>query len=189
MDNKVLLSQSEIDVLIRFLSSNKERINDEVLSQSSVDKLLFLLQTHEQKVYFDSQMPKFREGSGTAILVLAGEVNFANQQTQCELTYEIDQSTNYVKIICINNTTGNKYNMTPRCLERITYLIGDNSEWGYAIPPLTFASIASLLQVKYSKATYDGICELFAERLFGDKKHTIPYIYMPSAQDMLQNMV
>ena len=78
--------------------------------------------------------------------------------------------------------------MTPTCLEQVRYVSEDDVQWGYAIPPLTFDKVANLLQVKYTKATFDFICERFAEKLLGDKTCTIPSIYMPSANDLIQHL-
>lgn len=188
-NNKTLLSQSEIDVLVRFLNSKKDVVTGEVLEQSSVDKLLSLLQSRGQKLYFDSDMPQLKAGSGTAILVLDGEANIGEQQRACELECEIDHQSGYVKVICVNKDNGNKYNMTPTCLEQASYMKGDTTVWGYAIPPLTFDTIATLLQVKYAKSTFDKVCEIYAERMFGDKSHLIPHIYMPSSQNLLQHLL
>lgn len=188
-NNKVLLSQNEIDVLIKFLNSKNESISGEVLEQSSVDKLLHILKSGGQKLYFDSDLPKFKEGNGTAILVLDGESNIGEQQKFCELEYETDPQTGYVKIFCVNKNSGSKYNMTPTCLEQVTYLNGDTTEWGYAVPPLTFDIVAALLQVKYTKATFDKVCETYSKKMFGDKNHPIPSIYMPTSQNLLQHLM
>lgn len=189
--NKVLLSQSEIDVLIKFLDMKKDKVGVEVLEQSSVDKLLNILRSGngEQKLYFDSNLPEFKENSGTAILVLDEDANIGDQQQFCELTCEIDGDTEYMKIICINKQNGNRYNMTPACLEQVKYINEDIAEWGYAVPPLTFDTVASLLQVKYTKATFDKVCEVYAEKMFGDKTHSISSIYMPAAGNLIQHLL
>lgn len=186
--NKVLLSQNEIDVLIKFLRS-KQEVNAEVLEQESVDKLLNLLSGDEsQKLYFDSILPKIKEGSGTAILVLDGVENLNEQQSFCKLECKVDESTAYLHILCVNTKSGNNYDMTPTCLEQVKYVSGDTSEWGFTVPPLTFDKVAALLQVKYTKATFDFVCEKYAEVMFGDKNHSIPFMYMPAAQDLIQHL-
>lgn len=191
MDNKVLLSQDEIDVLINFLTQKNDKVGGEVLEQGSVDKLLNLLKSGNgsQKLYFDSSISQVKGAKGTAILVLDGEANIGEQQEFCRLECEVDSDTGFIHILCSNTKNGNRYNMTPTCLEQVKYLSGDTTEWGYAVPPLTFDTVATLLQVKYTKATFDMICEIYAERLFGNKKHSIPSMYMPAAQDLIQHLV
>ena len=47
--NKALLSQAEIDTLIRFLTSHNESVEDSILSQESIDKVIKLL--NEKDIY------------------------------------------------------------------------------------------------------------------------------------------
>lgn len=187
--NKVLLSQSEIDVLVKFLYDKKENVAGEVLEQSSVDKLLHILQTGGQKLYFDSDVPRVKSESPTVILKLEGEENIGEQQKFCELVCEINEQTGYIIVSCINKNSGNRYNITPTCLEQAVFIKDDTAEWGYAVPPLTFDILASLLQVKYTKETFDKVCDIYSDRMYGDKNHLIPYIYMPSSQNLLQHLL
>ncbi len=187
-ENMALLSQKEIDTLVSFLTQER-KIDSGVLDQDSIDKLISLLRSGTlQKLQFDSRLPKTYGGSGTAILILDGEDNLKGQQEFCRLETEIDSETDYIHIICINYKTNTRYEMTPTCLEQVRYVSEDDVQWGYAIPPLTFDKVANLLQVKYTKATFDFICERFAEKLLGDKTCAIPSIYMPSANDLIQHL-
>lgn len=188
-ENMALLSQDEIDILLNFLADKRTELNGGVLDQESVDKLINLLRAGTfQKLHFDTSLPKITGGIGTAILVLDGEENIGAQQEFCRLEQSIDEKSGYVKILCVNKQSGNRYEMTPTCLEQVRYVADDTSTWGYAIPPLTFDRVASLLQVKYTKSTFDAVCERYAEKMFGDKRHMIPSIYMPSANELIQHL-
>lgn len=187
-ENMALLSQEEIDTLVSFLTQ-KRGIDSGVLDQDSIDKLIYLLKSGTlQKLRFDSRLPKTHNGNGTAILVLDGEDNLGGQQEFCRLEFEVDPMDEYVHIYCVNRKSDTRYEMTPTCLEQVRYISDDTAEWGYTVPPLTFDKVASLLQVKYTKATFDAVCERYAEKMFGDKKHSIPSMYMPSANDLIQHL-
>ena len=78
--------------------------------------------------------------------------------------------------------------LTPKCMEQMRYISGDDSEWGRAMVPLTFDQIAVLFSVKYSKATFDKITKIFTERMYGEAETNISDIYMPTAYNLIRHM-
>lgn len=48
--NFSLLSQNEIDVLVKFLLEKKETLGTDVMNQKSIDKLIMLIQTDHEKL-------------------------------------------------------------------------------------------------------------------------------------------
>lgn len=59
--NFSLLSQNEIDVLVKFLLEKKETLGTDVMNQKSIDKLIMLIQTDHEKLstYLDSSYARF----------------------------------------------------------------------------------------------------------------------------------
>ena len=185
-ENMALLSQEEIDTLIEFILENSGKGEvGEVLDQKSIDKLIMLLKAGpKNKLRFDAETPYV---VGKAFLVLDGNADAAEQRKNCTLECRINPNNGYAQVVCINKALNKEYILTPTCLESLQY-VKDDAEWGYAVPPLTFDKIASLLDVKYTKAAFDYVCELYAKKMYGDGKHEVSSIYMPSANALIQHL-
>ncbi len=186
--NKVLLSQNEIDTLLAFLLDKKDSVSADVLDQENIDKLIFLLQSNEkQKVRFDSNVPVLQPPGSYPYIILDGNENINGQEKSCVLTCEEDAN-HFIDIKCINQITGNTFVISPACIEKRTYVSDSMSKWGTAIPPIVFDQISSMLQVKYSKETYQFICRRFAKTLYLDESAEIPSYYMPLEESLLHNL-
>lgn len=179
IENKALLSQSEIDTLISFILDNAGKATEgEVLDQISIDKLVAILKAGPANRFrFDSAVPAV---NGTAFIEIEGMTDSAELRKDCLLEAGIDSEGNVV-IKCINKKEEKECIITPLCYENMKY-INDDSRWGFAVPPVTFGRLAVLFDLKYSRNSYDCICERFAEIMYGDKKHKIAEIYMPAAE-------
>lgn len=211
-ENKVLLSQMEIDVLVEFLLQQKEKVG-EVMDQASIDRLIALLrpgmarekkgtpipeaateklespmpeQMEEFDIKYDSLIPEPKGSEQTPILLLEEELEC--EQKDCVLECEADAATGYLGIFCADRKSGKRYRITPKCVEQVRYIKGDASEWGYALPPLAFDQIAALMKVKYTKKTFDKVCEIFAVRIFGTTDQQIPNLYMPTVNSLIHHL-
>ncbi|MDE7300137.1 MAG: hypothetical protein K2N94_15175, partial [Lachnospiraceae bacterium] len=81
-----------------------------------------------------------------------------------------------------------EYGITPKCMEQVRYIDGDDSQWGYAVPPLTFDKMAVLLSVKYTKSSFDQVTRVFSERMFGQEGIQVPDLYMPTAYSLIHHL-
>lgn len=187
-DNFTLLSQNEIDTLLDFLVKQKEKFGNEVMDQASIDRLISLLHTDgENEIKFDEVVPETKNDAN-ALLVIGDFGSIAEQQGKCVLDCIRDEKTGYMRIVCRNNENGKEYSITPNCMEQLRYVNGDSSEWGYAVPPLTFDKIAVLLSVKYTKKAFDEVSRSFAKCMYGDEEASIAELYMPTAQQLVKHM-
>ncbi len=179
-DNKALLSQSEIDALVSFLKT-KDKVGNEVLDQSSIDRLVQILTD-----------AKAEDGTGIGgrfygNSVLSVEKDIAVQREQCTLLYEKDDK-NFAHIICENNMTGARYEITPECLEQSCLVETMGESWGYAVMPVLFDLAAMQLQVKYTAEVFAKVCGDYAKLLFGSEKVELPNVYLPTAARILDNI-
>lgn len=184
-DNMRLLSQEEIDTLVEFLTE-KRNVSGQVLDQKSIDILVSVLQ--------DQHLMKKVNMAGRTVmpglsqtLLLDEEVDLILQQQNCRLLFEVN-SDGTVSVICKNVNTGKCHIMTPACLEQGIMSEGDGSAWGRAVAPIVFDSIATMLQVEYSRSTFAAVCERYAEIMYGDKDVVLPAIYMPNGNQLMQHM-
>ena len=90
--NKALLSQAEIDTLIRFLTSHNESVEDSILSQESIDKVIKLLNEkdiHTGKYKFTTASKKSADDLFVLIDVdLKGYI----------LDATVDENTHFIKV-------------------------------------------------------------------------------------------
>lgn len=188
-DNMALMSQTEIDVLVNFLTAQKEKVTNEVMDQESIDRLIKLLRTDMVRdVKFDTNVPESKREDSSALLLIDAIGDLKKQQKNCQLQYRIAERTGYVEIICHDKRSGKDYAITPKCMEQVRYIRDDDSQWGYAVPPTTFDKISALLSVKYTKETFDMVCNDFAEKMYGSKDIQIADIYMPTAYSMIHHL-
>lgn len=171
-----LLSQQEIDTLVSFLT-DKKAVNSDVLSQKSIDKLISFIQSDPEKVGLESLL------SYDAIdATFLKKLQFReNDSDICELQFDIIPSSSYICIKVYNTVTGQTLTLTPELFDET-----DTEDWGFAIPPVFFNHIASILDIKYSQETYDLVCKTFKKISYGDASHKIPKIYLPSNEEHLE---
>lgn len=182
-ENKVLLTQKEIDALVDFLTT-KEKVGNEVLDQASIDRLI--------KVLTDSRLME-RAGAEVsaeyffANSVLSIEKDIAVQRKQCTLLYEKDAE-GYAHVLCVNRVTGMKYEITPECLNQLNLVESKGEGWGRAVMPFLFDLAAMQLQIKYTAETFAAVCGDFATLMYGDAGIQLPNVYLPSAARLLENI-
>lgn len=189
-ESMALLSQGEIDTLVEFLTQQKKKVGMEVMDQGSINRLISLLHSNAvREVKYDTRIPEAKEPDTSAILLLEKESGLESQRQNCVLECNIDESSGYVKVICQNRLTGDQYVITPKCVEQVRYTKEDSSEWGYVVPPITFDQIAALLNVRYTKKTFDRICSIYSAKIFGSPEKEIPQLYMPTVYNLVNHLV
>lgn len=178
--NLSLLSQNEIDTLVEFLVEKKNSVDSSVLSQESIDKLIELIRynNNRRKQETFHSLPEL-DGS------LADAVTVRESAEQlCELRCEADETDGFLKILVHNTENGREMVITPAMINE-----DDGPDWGRCVSPATFCKIARVLDVKYTAKTYDVVCKLFAECVFGDKEHKIPLLDLPIDAMMIQSLI
>lgn len=179
-----LLNQQEIDTLVDFLSKSKEDVNSNVLNQESIDKLISLIRHDDlSNVRLDDLDSIHFE------MDILGDLGIRDDKSQlCVLTFSLDPATQFIVLTATNTVNGKTYNITPACLDRMEMFNGVAS-WGYFITPLIFNKIARIFQCKYSRQTYEDVCALFAEKLFGSKDVHLPSVYYPTTNQLLSSLL
>ncbi len=185
-ENMALLSQGEIDILLDFLLKRKRDVGMEVMDQDSIDKLIALLRAGgATQVRFDTAVPEVKDSTAVPILVIDES---REAQDECLLECEVDAN-GFLKVYCMNQMTNRRLRVTPNCVERMYYAEEDQSEWGRVLPPVMFDKIAALLKVKYTKKTFDEICNLYMKAAYGENsEQQIPEIFMPTAHQLISHL-
>jgi len=173
--NMALLSQSEIDTLIEFLSEQKNEvnINGDTLSQSSINKLIKLIRS----------TPAINKGVilNKAALEKDAASFFANasakEMDSYELTFKYEEN-GQINLVACNVYTDAVINVSP------DYISGHpegttQSSWGICVLPSAFDHIAKKLGISYSKETFSQLKRLFAKKMYGNENAAIPDIYLP----------
>ena len=186
-ENMALLSQSEIDILVNFLTDRKNQVSSEVMEQRDIDRLISLLKSgNGSPVRLDTGIPETSDTNAVPILLVEDTIE---AQQKCELKAELSKD-NYMVIQCVNSESGKRFLITPSCMTGMNYKDGDRSQWGRAIPPIMFDKIATLLKVKYSKATFDFICNQYKKIIYGENsQEEIPGLFMPSASLLVSHLL
>lgn len=181
-EDKTLLSQSEIDTLIAFLTNSEAAPIGTVLDQRSIDKLIDLVKYNNNRGFFiGGQAAETVE----EIAVLEPGMDLDVQRKDFELICQKD-ARNFVEVLCVNSKDGTMYKITPGCLLHNRRVEEDNTEWGLAISPMNFNKIALLFGIRYSSETFRNVCGNFAKVLYGDEDATIPKIYYPPDEEDLE---
>lgn len=184
-DNMALLSQEEIDTLLQFLFDQKKDVTGEVMDQASIDKLISILRADQKRsIHFDSQLTRLASKS-SAIIKL--ELPNGLAQSSLSLSFEV-YGDGYLKAAAVSSDGGASYAITPNCFDKFRYIANDKSEWGRFLPPVTFDSIAGLLNIKYTKDTFDKVCRTFAKNMCNNEESQVPAVFMPSANDLIAHL-
>lgn len=179
-----LLTQQEIDTLVKFLVDKKNIFSNEVLNQDSIDKLISLIRgTSENKLRLDRS--KIEALSGENLLISTG---FCTAGQLCELKVNINSDTNFVELVACNRENGKSVLVTPEHF-MMHDLEPSESSWGLCITPIFFDEVATIFGFKYTKETYDFVCDLYSERHFGKKGLEIPKLFLPDAYQMVDNII
>lgn len=165
-----LLSQEEIDTLIRFLTDKKNTVNNDIMSQESIDKLIRLIATDGEHLVLNPFV-----SLGNINPTFLENINFRkNADELCELRYSVNSENNYLELFVDNKESGETLQITPR-----SFNDNDSEYWGYAITPARFVQTAYALSVNFSQDTYDSIYQLYAKINFGAENYNLPEIYLP----------
>lgn len=182
--NFTLLSQKEIDALIKFLSAKQSSVTNEVLNQDSIDKLIHLIRNNDiNKLGFDSLTP-LDDTTSNDLLQNLGLSNTESKQNLISVSQ--NDTTGFLEIYAINEATREKIIITPSCFEK------DNKDvdytWGYSIAPIIFDKIATKYKMKYSESTYNTVCTIFSTKNYGDPQTTIPKVFLPTSTQLLNHL-
>ena len=171
--NMSLLSQSEIDALIKFLNDNKnsETISGDILSQSSINKLIELIKS----------IPSLDKNNllNTAAIKADASSFFASKNDS--KGYELAFKTNddgQINIFACNVETDDIITISPAMISSAN-TANLPETWGRCMSPNTFHYIAELLKIKYSNETFSDLKALFAENMYGSAEAVIPAFYLP----------
>lgn len=173
-ENMTLLSQTEIDTLVRFLMEKKQEVHNEVLSQDSIDRLIHLIRTtHVDSVRTGSVVGHNAEHNRIKTALQIRE----NEAQVCELTIFVEEN-GFLDIRILNQDTKATYRVTPMGASSIT-ISDDDSQWGKCISPHTFADISDAYGAKFTEDTYRRVCSIYASVKFGDENYQIPDFFLP----------
>ena len=189
-ENMALLSQNEIDALVKFLLEKQNIKSGVVLDQGSIDRLVNVLQdkTFIQKMGVAEEPMQITTPKKVAqLLLLEGEQDFAVQQTNYELLFECNAD-GMIQVVCQSRLSAKRHIITPACVEQSRYS-EEESTWGKTISPMVFDMISGMLQIRYSKETFLRVCDRFAEVVYGNKNAEIPAFYMPNGASLMQHML
>jgi len=177
-NNLTLLSQHEIDTLVKFLNEKRQTgVSNEVLTQDSIDRLIKMIRTTSADENPKTGMRRLKEHAQ-----MDGSKIRENQEQICELMVGV-MSNGFIEIKILNRSNGNLYYITPHGTSETPVMENDN-QWGRCISPFTFADIASIYDAKFTRKTYEGICRLYAAMRFGDKTYKIPDFFLPDERDL-----
>ena len=172
-----LLNQNEVDALVEFLNDNRDSVDSDVMNQNSIDKLINLITNDSDHIILDLFDPFANIDSN-----LLSVMGFKHEiDDVCEICCETDDATGFIKLKAINTNADSELAITPKLINA-----NDTEEWGYCISPNFFNRIAKIFSLKYSKETYDTICNLYAKYTYGSENHKIPEIYLPSNSALLE---
>lgn len=178
--NFSLLTQAEVDTLIDFLTEQRDgAVESSVLNQTSIDRLIELLRLNEIRRKRDA-LKSVSEVAGA----LAGLISVRQGEELCELTVSVDEAEDCVKLIVVNREDGRQMEIMPELLNE-----GDGDSWGRCVPPIIVSKLARVLGVKYTTQTYEAVCERYAQCLFGDASHKLPYTYLPDNAETIENLI
>ena len=190
-ENMALLSQNEIDALVKFLLEKQNIKSGVVLDQGSIDRLVNVLQdkTFIQKMgnVAEEPMQNATTKAVAQLLLLEGEQDIVAQQTNYELIFECDAE-GMIQVVCQSRLSAKRHVITPSCLEQSRYM-EEESAWGKTISPIVFDTISGMLHIRYSKETFLRVCDRFAEVVYGNKNAEIPSFYMPNGASLMQHML
>lgn len=176
--NFSLLTQVEIDTLIDFLTEQKEGgVESSVLNQKSIDKLIELLRLNEIRRKRDAL-----KSTGEVAGALSDLIIIRQGEDVCELKVLVEEDC--VKLVVSNAGNGQQMEITPELLNT-----GDGDSWGRCISPIIVSKLARVLGVKYTTQTYEAVCSRYAQCLFGDASHKLPYIYLPDNAETIENLI
>lgn len=179
-----LLTQQEIDTLVNFLVDKKDDFTNEVMSQDSIDKLISIIRGNVRN--------KFRLDISQAELLygekLLVSLEFCTEGQECELMAEKNSENQYLELTAVNKETGRALKVTPENFVKHN-LEPSSATWGKAIFPAAFNEVAEVFGLRYTKDTYNFICDIFSEVNYGEKGIEVPEVFLPDADQLVDNMI
>lgn len=174
--NFSLLSQEEIDILIKFLKENCEVVDSEVLNQESIDKLILMMKGFNKDQYLKSQQD-------------VDDVRAAGTVLTGTNVWQLEFEENETGFMDLYATDGEKKEkITPKGYSCACFT-KDNTQWGYAIIPSLFLEVAKCYGLKFSKEVYKNVCERFALKNFGDTSYDVSDFYLANGKDIISNLL
>ena len=175
--NMALLSQSEIDTLISFLSNEKDKsgVGSEVLSQESIDKLISIIKTGNQEHKFQMHLPVSMSDDEKVIAFFSSSDKTYSESAAYELLFGVEKGSG-----CLNGKNKESGALVAIRPCDVTEGSKDEADWGKCIMPSLFDLVAGFLHLKYTQDTMDAVCENFAKVMYGKKDAKIPKVYLPS---------
>lgn len=174
-----LLSQSEIDTLIEFISDKRGAVDSSVLNQASIDKLLEMLRFNDGRAK-NEEILTIGEVSGA----LAELVTVRQGEDVCVLECSVDPDNDFVRLEVVNDRTKERMTITPEMFNQ-----GDGELWGHCIAPLVLHRMARALNVKYTSETYETMCRRYARYIYGDESRKLPFLFMPGNRENIANIL
>lgn len=170
--NLALLTQKEIDTLVKFLKETSDSVDSEVLSQDSIDKLIHMMRTYSKKTI----------GNHKELGKVKAMSSVLDASCTWSISYEENQDDGYIKLYATDGK--DKEYITPRGYSCACF-VEDDSEWGYAISPVHFVDVAKTFQLKFSKDTYEEICKRFADKNYGDASYDVDDFFLATGKDLM----
>ena len=186
--NMALLSQSEIDTLISFLSNEKDKsgVGSEVLSQDSIDKLISIIKTgNATSEQFKIHLPVSTSENEKVVAFFKNADKTYSDTAAYELLFE--KKRGKISVNGKNTQSGALVPIRPCDVADGAPASEDN--WGACIMPALFDLIASHFHIKYTKDTMDAVCAVFAKVMFGKEDASIPAVYLPAKETAGNNVV
>lgn len=170
--NFSLLTQEEIDTLIKFLRETSDNVDSEVLSQDSIDKLIHMMRTYSKKP----------SGNHKALGTVRALASVLSSSYTWSLDFEEAEESGFMRLYATDGEQ--KEYISPRGYSCACF-VDDNSTWGYAISPIQFVDVAKVFQLKFSKETYENVCKRFAEKNYGDEAYEVDDFFLATGRDLL----
>jgi hypothetical protein len=185
-NDRALLSQKEIDILVKFLIEQKQcSTQSSVLTQDSIDKLILLLQNNNVDL-LKLDISSINKNSNYGTEDILNNIIPYDATLTYELSFEVID--NKVHLLATHPETNTILHVTPKSLE-LKYIVADESYWGCCIEPNLFDKIATIFHFKYKRKTLDSITKLFIEKMYGTNAIELPIIYNPSTISISQNLI
>ena len=157
--NFSLLTQDEIDILVSYLTGNDKQVESQVLTQDSIDKLIHLMKKY--------RIGEHKGQEGVTNINAVSDVLCGEKDWNLEIAFgENDFIQLYAK------KEEKMARITPRGYSTGCF-IDDESQWGYAISPGKFCSVAALYGLSFTKCTYEKVMKRYAKINFGDENYAL----------------
>ena len=157
--NFSLLTQEEIDILVSYLTGNNKQVESQVLTQDSIDKLIHLMRKY--------RIGENKSQDGLTNINAVSDVLGGEKDWYLEVLFEENA---FLQLYAKKQEKMVK--ITPRGYSAGCF-VEDESQWGYAISPGKFCSVASVYGLSFTKATYEKVIKRYAKINFGDENYAL----------------